>query len=135
MFNTSITNKQYLDVEEVCYDIERLMILSKYNLKRISNDINPSILIFACSCISRKQPRDSDNTSSCSEVIRRVKRRNEKACDFRIKFLQNDIGYYSLFNQFNFNHNHEPTKVCCYLKRIIKTYQGTLKYLYQHSGK
>ncbi len=87
------------------------MDLSKYNLKRISNDVNPEILIFACSCISRKQPKDSDNTSECSEIVRRVKRKNDKACDFRFKFKQLELGKYKLIDQYNFNHNHEPIRV------------------------
>jgi hypothetical protein len=111
LFNISIKNKYYIDVEEVCYHIEKLMELSKYNLKRISNDVYPDTLIFACSCISRKQTKEWENTSECSDTIRRVKRKNDKACDFRIKFKRDVNGKYTLFNQYNFNHNHEPTKV------------------------
>jgi hypothetical protein len=109
--NIRIKTKLYADVEEVCCDIERLMELTKYNLKRISNDVNPETLIYACSCISRKQTRDNDNTSEYSEMVRKVKRKNDKACDFRIKYKLRDIGGYMLLDQYNFNHNHEPSKV------------------------
>jgi hypothetical protein len=122
-----LNSKKYSDFEDVCFDIQSLMYLSKYNLKRNQNKENSKSITFVCSCISKKDEKvsqngakknvedDFENSFLCSEsdisqkLKRKVKRHNKDPCHFRIKFkITKDENKIFLTNDSKFHHNHPP---------------------------
>jgi hypothetical protein len=119
--------------------MDELMGKSKYNLKKAGVKGIHSNVTYVCSCISCKRKRNgksmgnSSSNLNCTEEDasdtsendddegsfeiknnykksnRRVKRVNEKACNFRIKFKYIKEGDYYIFNnRSNLHHNHPP---------------------------
>lgn len=113
---------KYPDVESVCYHIQNYMDLSKYNLKRITNEVNPKILTFVCSCICKKTIKEDDNISSSETITDSVtkrgnnlkgfiKRHNFESCSYRITFIKSENGEYWLKPKARNRHNHGKGEV------------------------
>lgn len=104
------------NAESVCYNVQNLINISRYNLKRITNDVNPKRLIFVCSCISRKVVKDFDANYSETETLicsnnsnnltGKIKRSNENGCPFRLTFNKLENGEYKLGKKLINEHNH-----------------------------
>ena len=126
--NYRLLGKKYTDYEEISHDIQRLSVLSKYNLKRGSNSETSKSITFVCSCNSRKimEPLENENLGKYGSIIRRqvpyipqyrgrpskkkqVKRFNIDACNFRIRFKFNKKQNLIEFVKESYNpHNHPP---------------------------
>ncbi len=128
-FNYRLFSKNFSDFEEICCYIQRLTILSKYNLKKGSNSENSKSITFVCSCISRKisnpcNPlfeekikksksglKNSKTDDKGSKLEKKVKRSNVDACLFRIRFkYQKSSSSIGFVKESYAWHNHPPNK-------------------------
>lgn len=120
-----LTSSRFNSFYQICSLIQDFIFISKYNLKR-SNISNRNVLIYVCSCISKKKtPNQSLSNSTTNNLLhlienfeydnsqheRHIKRDNIHACYFRIKFKRDKKGNeFILMNNSNLLHNHSPDK-------------------------
>jgi hypothetical protein len=116
----------YKDAEAVCYHIQNYIDISRYNLKRTTNEAHPKRLTFVCSCVCKKIIKDEDNMSineSMTDSVKKrsnnlkgfIKRHNSESCPYRLSFLKSENGEYVLRSRVLNEHNHPPEKVILYL--------------------
>ncbi len=128
--------KNYNDFEEICYDMHRLMIWSKYNMKKSNLKTIANSITFVCSCISRKKGKISteqsnfindsfdSNVESMPSMTktskREIKRSNRDACHFRIKFkLEKNKNSIKFLKQSYQPHNHTPNAKLAKVSKIF----------------
>ena len=130
----SLRSKAYTSIEEICTDVQTLMAITKFNLKRNHSSNNKKAITFVCSCISRKKGKkfeyqddsdppeetlEFDNTEAQGSLQgsrrsrkvsrRKVKRSNLHACRFRLKFKFDErMGVFKLKADSKLTHNHQP---------------------------
>ena len=114
--------KKYKDVQELCSEIQNYIDISKYNLKRATNQVNPATLTFVCSCICKKIVLDHETVNISETEINSqsnkksnlrglVKRYNLEACTYRISFKKLSSGEYCMKKNKYVIHNHPPDNI------------------------
>ena len=126
--------KEFDNLESICTEVQNLMAVTKYNLKR-SQIKDKKKATFVCSCISKKKiikavysekdPDPSEDTNENEGTVnsfnslngfkrkgrqsRKAKRTNIEACSFRLKFEWcEELKTFKFRDDSNLKHNHQP---------------------------